>query len=191
MSNDQRPVRTKGSEINGIWESLQAAEQAEMTRLPENVFAANFVPFFAGEPVPDHINMGTWIGIAGGPFREVMIVNPINGEELFKVPAMFDMDGMRVSDRREISVRDAIQNMMNLSNVSPVRAKAYFEQKMASLGLQQDPALFADKYVDMWNVIFARYNKPLLTTVDKLKEKVAKVAVNRTNTFVDDDDNLL
>lgn len=192
MSNDQSPQhRVKGSEINGIWEALQAAEQAEMVRLPENVFAANFVPFFAGEPVPDHINMGTWIGIAGGPFREVMIVNPVNADELFKVPAMFEMDGIRVSDRREISVRDAVQNMVNLSNVSPTRARAYFEQKMTNLGLQQDPSLFAEKYVEMWNVIFKRYGKPLLTTMNKLKEKVVQADINRQNTFNYDDDELL
>lgn len=180
----------KGSEINKIWDALQAAEQAEMTRLPENVFVANFVPFFSGEPVPDHVNMGTWIGIAGGPFREVMIVNPVNGEELFKVPPMMEMDGIKVSDRRQISVFDAVQNMMNLANVSPGRAKLYFEHQMANLGLQQDPADFAEKYVEAWNMIFARYNRPLLTTVAKLKEKAVTAEVARTQTFIDDD-NLL
>ena len=181
----------KGSEINQIWENLQIAEQAELVRFPENVFAANFVPFFAGEPVPEHINMGLWIGIAGGPFREVVIVNPVSGEELFRVPPMMEIDGIQVSDRREISVRDAIQNMMNLSNVSPARAKAYFDNKMMSLGLQQDPRQFADKYVEAWNIIFSRYKRPLLTTVDSLKEKVAAVEVARTQSLVVDDDDLL
>lgn len=180
----------KGSEINQIWDALQDAEKAEMQRLPESVFVANFVPFFAGETVPEHVNMGTWIAIAGGPFREVMIVDTRSGEPLFTVPPMFEMDGIAVSDRREIAVFDIVQNMMGLSNVSAARAKAYFENKMLGLGLQRDPADFAEKYVEMWNHIFQRYNRPLLTTTAKLKEKQVAVSVERTNTFVDDD-NLL
>lgn len=177
----------KGSEIDQIAADLDAALQAGMTRFPENLFVANFVPFFSGEPVPDHINMGTWIGIAGGPFREVMIVDSVNGNDLFKVPSMFEMDGMKVSDRREISIRDAVQNMMNMSNVSPAHAKLYFNNQLQRLGLQQDPADFAEKYVAAWNVIFARYNRPLLTTMAKLQEKVKGIEVARTQTFVDDD----
>jgi hypothetical protein len=185
----------KGSEINQIWEALQADEEANVTRLPENVFLASFLPFFAGEPARTDLNMevsiGTWIAIAGGPFREVAVVNPTNGDELFRVPPMMEIDGIQVSDRREISVRDAIQNMMNLSNVSPVRAKAYFQDRMMTLGLQQDPSQFADKYVEAWNKIFARYNRPLLTTVAKLQEKVAAGQVARTQSLVVGDDDLL
>lgn len=177
--------KKKGSEIETIFENLKKAEEEEIRVLPESIFYNNFLPFFCGEEVPAQINMGTWIGIAGGPFRPVDI-QAASGEIVLRIPPMFEMGGVGVSDRSRFNIHGMLESMTQLQSSFPARAKKYFDEHMAALHITQDATPYIHQYAEQWNKVFARYEKPLLpTTAVVLAEAVKN---ERPNLVILDDD---
>jgi len=182
--------KKKGSEIDGIYEALKASEESEVVKLPESVFVGNFLPFFCGEPIPEavqnQVNLGTWIGIAGSPFRPVDLL-AANGEIVARVPPVFEMNGVGVSDRQGFSLQGMLQRMTQLNESFPVRAKKYFDEHMALMNITADPESHVSRYVEMWNKIFARYDKPLFVTKKQLIEQEKKAEAERPELDFGDD----
>jgi hypothetical protein len=70
---------------------------------PETIFKDHFLPYFAGQVVPNDTDnrAAQWIGIAGNPTREVDLVDNA-GNVVLTVPSLFDthaLNPLRPADR--------------------------------------------------------------------------------------------
>lgn len=163
-------------QIASIHSSLTTIPEEEIATLPEDVFKATFLPFFAGQPAPSNVNAGVWAGIAGNPYRPVNIVG-IDGEVLYTIPSLFDrqaVDPTKASDHA-VPMQHVMITHEQLTRISPVRAQAYMNAQLAQRKIAVDVSPTIAKNILVWNEIFKRYNLP---TID-VKEGTAVATVVR------------
>jgi hypothetical protein len=150
-------------QIKNIHDSLTSISAQDITSLPEPVFVNSFLPFFAGQTVTSDINVSTWVGIAGNPYRSVNIVGA-NGEVLYTIPPLFDREALD-PNKRQIGV-SPMQHVMKtyeqFMQLSPQRARSYLDQELAKRNLAVDARENIISNLHIWNAIFARYNLPLI-----------------------------
>lgn len=162
------------SQIEDIYKSLVLGKDEDLVNLPEHVFVNNFLPFFAGESVPDNINLAAWVGIAGNPFKSVRIVTNDNSAILYTVPPLFDRDVIDPTKAGENA--SPIQHVMisteQLSHNSPSMATRYMARELGKRNLLTDPIAQMTKHAKQWNDIFQRYG--MLENMIKLSDSGAQ-----------------
>lgn len=160
----------QGDEISGIFDSLNAVAAENIQRLPEDVFVRNFLPMFAGEAVPEHINLSTWFGVAGNPYMPVHVVDKA-GEVLYTIPAYFDRGAIDINkvDPRASGLTHVLKTTEQLNRVHPGRARNYFEQQLNMRNMSNEDAGAISRNASVWISIFERYNKPIPPSLQQLQ----------------------
>ncbi len=144
--------------------ALDQINDTSITRMPERVFVDVYLPFFAGDnPLPYDVGLNHWINLAGGPYKAVHVVDNSN-VVLFTVPSVLNRDSVAPVVRRNGDgvpmIADVVANAQALGKQNPVEAKRYLDAHFSQrMGLMKS-AKNADPIKQLWNDIFARYNRP-------------------------------
>jgi hypothetical protein len=140
-------------------EIIQASQEAR-TKLPEEVFVKNFLPYFSGQKSikENQEVIPMWIGIAGSATAPVDVVSP-TGEVLYTVPAFYDTTVMNASARFEGPTLSATMvhyemDKANLPQRANVRIQKELDQRMPSM-FQKSSVVEENK--KQWSTIFNRY----------------------------------
>lgn len=157
--------QSDGSLIDHIFDSLTRITNEDIVKLSESFFVSNFLPMFAGEKVPPQTNPAAWAAIAGNPYKPVHIVDDKTKEVLYMVPALFDRHAVTPGreDQRSSPMGHVMTTVDQLNAVSPQRANAYLEQQLNMRNLGGGYQERVKENIAAWNLIFARYNKPLIS----------------------------
>jgi len=142
--------------FNGI---IKASQEAR-TKLPEEVFVQNFLPYFSGQKKikenPEIIP--TWIGIAGSATAPVDVVNP-SGEVLYTVPAFYDTTVVNATSRFEGPTLSATMVHYEMDRAHlPQRANQKINHELAHRlpSMFQQSAMITENK-KQWSDIFDRY----------------------------------
>lgn len=159
--------RALSDQIASIHASLVAIHEEDIATLPEDVFKATFLPFFAGQPTDANINASVWAGIAGNPYRPVNIIG-VDGEVLYTIPSLFDrqaVDPTKASDHA-VPMQHVMITHEQLTRISPIRAQSYMNSQLAQRKIAVDVTPTIAKNIQTWNQIFKRYNLPTIEVKD-------------------------
>lgn len=126
----KNPVRDRimkeSSDVIGlVYDELVVKSGSDASKLPEPIFIEQFLPLFTGqikrEDRPELLSQ--WIGIAGSAVSEVSVIDQ-SGQELFRVPAIFDTSF--VTKGAEGHRYDHLINKANLlSNHLPAKGERF------------------------------------------------------------------
>lgn len=144
-------------------------EVDQITELPsvtitEEQFVKVFLPFFASEPENNiyNVNEHTWAAIAKGYFNPVQVVDA-SGHPLFIVPGAYNN---QLLQNRGHDMSNSVGEILSKTNdLIYSRPKTAVQLLNRSLGNDIDEMLDIKKAVEnlvLWNIIFRRYNKPLI-----------------------------
>lgn len=189
-------TETQSREIDEIFNNLNTVTKESITALPEEVFVRNFLPFFAGEPVADTINLNVWFGIAGNPYMPVNVVDK-SGVVLYTVPAFFDRGAVDISrvDNRASPLHHVLKTAEQLNRVHPKRAEAYFEQQLNMRNMTNLDKALHDRNAQIWEDIFKRYGKELPQNMQAQAPSAQATAASEQSTrsqeLIYDDDDLI
>lgn len=174
----QAALRQEGKNIDEHFSALVIAPANDLVQLPETVFKQSFLPYFCGEKsIDDGSNiLATWIGIAGSPMKEVLVVNDA-GQPLFRVPPMSDTG---IIDPTNIKKGRPFREILTLYGLkmhqTPMAAENYLASELPNRleALRANSVTFSDNET-RWHEIFARYGKvPPIVDVEKEKKEAAK-----------------
>lgn len=163
----QERDKALADQIASIHSSLVNIPQEDIATLPEEVFKATFLNFFAGLPVPENVNASVWAGIAGNPYKPVNIVG-VDGEVLYTIPSLFDrqaVDPTKVADHA-VPMQHVMITHEQLTRISPVRARSYMNAQLAQRRIAVDVSPTIAKNIKTWNEIFKRYDLPTIEIKD-------------------------
>jgi hypothetical protein len=142
--------------FNGI---IKASQEVR-TKLPEEVFVKNFLPFFSGKQSikenPDVIP--NWIGIAGSPTSPVDVVDN-SGDVLYTVPGFYDTTIIKANSRFEGSTLGETMTQYEMDkSVIPQRANNRIHKELG----KKLPTMFQESSMQSenkkaWNTIFEKY----------------------------------
>lgn len=128
---------------------------APINQLPEHIFRDYFLQGFAGShPSPSWV--GEWISVAGTPSAEVVIVDTVSGQELFRVPAIIASTAIMLQGKSRGRINDIFNHTGNISQNSPLKAMVFMNTALGEKGQELQPAQELDTSV-RWRQIFARY----------------------------------
>ncbi len=154
----------ESSHISQIAANLAAAAEEQVKKIPEHVFVYHFLPLFTGDKPVSDATPATWERVAGNPFMPVDITDDKTGEVIYRVPSLYDIEGLKLAKRREglPSMTHVLISMQQYARIKPSMGAEYLQRQLDMRNLTHvSPEL--TKRVDMLNVIFARYNKPLIS----------------------------
>jgi hypothetical protein len=142
--------------FNGI---VKASQEAR-TKLPEEVFVKNFLPFFSGQQsIKEYPSViPNWIGIAGSPTSPVDVIND-SGDVLYTVPGFYDTTVIKANARFEgSSLGDTMVHYEMDKSVIPQRANNRINKELE----KKLPGIFQESSVKSenkksWNTIFEKY----------------------------------
>lgn len=151
--------------INTIHDELTKLAQEDIVALPESVFANNFLPMFAGEEVPSHVNERTWAGIAGNPYKPVHIVDDKTHEILFTVPPLYERSRVtpNVPGKGALPIFHVMETTRQLRHMSPIKANQYLEVQLNKLNLTVEARALVEETMRTWRTIFERYGRATAT----------------------------
>ena len=179
-----KEVREKAqADITNIFDNITVPD---ITSLPEEVFVHTFLPLFHGD-VKDietrTILTQDWVNIAGGPSEEVSIVNN-KGEEIYKVPPIFNSSAISVTEKG----RKSIAEIITTSETDDFKPRAQLQLR-ADLDLRQEELLAKSEQsrnetVNSLNNIFSRYN---LSKFGDVPEEDKKESISDDDIIYEDD----
>jgi uncharacterized protein YacL (UPF0231 family) len=159
--------------FNGI---IKASQEVR-TKLPEEVFVKNFLPFFSGKQSikenPDVIP--NWIGIAGSPTSPVDVIDN-SGNVIYTVPGFYDTTIIKANSRFENSTLSETMTQYEMDkSVIPQRANHRIQKELE----KKLPTMFQESTIQSenkkaWDTIFQKYGiKTNQDTVQKNNEQTA------------------
>ena len=155
--------------IATITESLK--DSSNIGWITESLFINEFLPYFCGErEIALNPNFyAQWTTYAGSFTSPVNVVSDHDTTNvLFKVPGRVSTNFLQLEKHDKSRTFASIVNTtLSMSeNTSAAKAGGYFQEQSVN---KMDSAISNDilleehnKNKDMWNVIFTRYNKPLI-----------------------------
>jgi len=75
--------------ITEIHDLLTIEQPEDIASIPENVFVAIFLPWFAGQSTDPRIDVNTWLNISGSPYKSVKVIDS-SGDVSYVIPPLFD-----------------------------------------------------------------------------------------------------
>lgn len=167
-------------EISKIEQSLNAPGATSRARLSEYHFTNVFLPFFAGDdPLPYKVNMQTWIGIAGGAFNEVDIVDN-NNQVLFTVPAVLDRTVVTPLYNDPHGLFHVMQSARQYEQLHPMQGVQHITHELNKRDFVRKAPVEIQQHLSAWNTIFARYQRPPLVA---MSSSAATPAASADETF--------
>lgn len=135
-------------------------------RIQESEFIRDFLPMFAADPkrVDGPINVNVWLNVADSPYASVDVFNGL--EYLYTVPPLLNADDTMLENiGQNGSVYATLTSASLKFAVMPKLGEAHLKQWMT------DRLRSAHMPVDAahaWNIIFKRYNLPLIELPDEV-----------------------
>lgn len=153
-----------GSEAEGMLAQLNNIADSNVSRMPEAMFVNVFLPMFMGDDVQHRLaSPGAWASYAGNVYREVIVFGA-NNEELFRVPPLVAPAPINVrsnSDQRRSLFDEMATAQQHLARY-PQHGVQYMRDvytRLLSGGYNSTQVI---NYLERWNIIFKRYDKPLI-----------------------------
>lgn len=148
-------------EIMDIAGALDANDN-HLNRIPEYIFSGLILPFVAGEKeLPAPMSIETMVRMAGGPYKETVVVD-IYDQELFRIPPAYDPEGYNPIKNNEglTSIRHVIITAQQLHTASPADSQNYLSGHLAQRRGLMNGESHLFKYAQRWNELAARYGRP-------------------------------
>lgn len=178
MDIDKFHQQQMSDEIKRINAALDTIAPSDISKLEEYIFSNIFIPLFAGD---DHllynVTFQTWINYAGGPYKEVHIVDN-EGTFLFTVPPLLDRTVVNSVSNFRTSIASVIMTAQQYSRIHPNQGRTYLSNELNKrASVIKVPANMLNN-LETWNTIFKRYGRPEIMPVG---EKADMVLVSKTN----------
>lgn len=154
------------NEIKDISERMEIAADKGLVALSERIFVNVFLPLFAGDKELMYpVTFNTWSSCAGGPCREVNVVD-VSGKILFTVPPLFDRSTVNPTVESNVSIAHVVLTAGQYTKIHPVQGVNYLNNELSKRAmLMQTPGNVITN-LEIWNNIFIRYGRPPIITVD-------------------------
>lgn len=127
--------------------------------LREDIFVNVFLPIFNGEESIYGATIRDWTERFGALSR-VDVVDKDN-TVLFTVPPFMDSNVIRPRKEGEERVVDIIEGARKRSMIHPVQGENFIRTKFEETANRLNVSIDNKHYLDVWNSIFKRYNKPV------------------------------
>ena len=160
----QRYHDASSNKIREIEQQLSSVSEEDLPKLPESLFRAAFLPFFAGElpPAATPEMLQKWFSIAGNPFWEVIIFEDTTKKILFRVPPIFDRSTVTPDVENRTSLGHIMRSAEQYAAISPIAGQNFMLDRIEDFTLTQNEAAHRAEYFTRWNDILTRYGKPKL-----------------------------
>lgn len=169
------------NDINDIANLFETSHKETLGRVDEGLFVNVFLPFFAGdEKQVYNVTTEMWLNLVHSPYNEAIVINAA-GDELFRVPALFDRNAFKPldntdKDARMPSIFDMMQTVMNVGKQGYAAMINYFNNEMKRRDFMFAQAPDAAENIRRWNEIFVRYGrKPIFTETPSNATNVSAV----------------
>jgi hypothetical protein len=158
--------------INTIAASLNVIASQDVARLPEDIFSKVFLPLLAGdEELPHKVTVADWISIAGTPYKSVDVFEPGTDKVLFRVPPLFDYQGVNPvrdpADRRQTPIQDVVKLADQYSHLHPMAGVNYLRNVLGQRASIMNTSDKLHKHAVVWNEILTRYGRPPLFAAEQ------------------------
>lgn len=170
--NDLEDFRNKklADEIQEIHTQLTSVAVKDHAILPERTFVQVFLPFFAGdEKLMYKADLTTWTNFAGGPYREVEVVDA-QGKTLFTVPPVFDRTAINPVANSTTPIAHVVATAQQYARIHPTQGLHHLNAELTKRALIMKVPASVLKNLEIWNAIFERYGRPPLVAVDSITE---------------------
>lgn len=130
----KRRIQTQDEEIATEFISeLSAAIESPIKVVPEPVFRELFLPYITGQkrPTDESPTLNHWMGLVGGAGEAASVVNE-QGEELFRVPPLFDTSRIDPTARGGGQLGQAFKDYADDSRVHQIRADNELRRTLAA-----------------------------------------------------------
>ena len=158
---DKEKIKELTDITNDIYSGLVTNNGGAISKLPENIFASYFLPYFAGTKDPATFNkiVAEWIGVAGSPRSKVEVIDN-SGITLFTVPELFDSS---VIDAMPKEGEHSFRQIFDLQSLYGSNIKAsgntYLIKALETKFLKiSGPNANLTENEKIWADIFNRYN---------------------------------
>ena len=162
MAKQNKLDRT-AREIKQISKELK--ESIANAVLPEKVFVEYFLDYFKDrEKYADTPLLSKWVELAGGPYREVDIIDD-NRNVLYTAPGAMMAPMVDYENLNNIDFSRIASNYNMKKNITAVQGTNYLNGilSMVPNNIHTD----VNKYINRWIAIFNRYDKPTKATTSK------------------------
>jgi hypothetical protein len=147
-------------ELTQINKDMAKAADAALAVLEERIFVNIFLPLFTGEKSVSYgADFDTWVNYAGGPYREVKIIDAA-GTVLFNVPPLFDREAIESLSGNGIPFSHIIHTSIQYSRIHPSQGKQYLDTMLADSLKDLKGKKSHIPNLEAWNAIFLRYGLP-------------------------------
>jgi hypothetical protein len=158
--------------INTIAASLNVIASEDVARLPEDLFSKVFLPLLACDnELPHKVTVADWISIAGTPYKPVDVFDPATGAVLFRVPPVFDYQGVNPvrdpADRRQTPIQDVVTLADQYSHLHPMAGVNYLRNVLGQRATIMNTSDKLRKHAVVWNEILTRYGRPPLFAAEQ------------------------
>ena len=171
--------------ITEIHDLLTIEQPEDIASIPENVFVAIFLPWFAGQSTDPRIDVNTWLNISGSPYKSVKVIDS-SGDVSYVIPPLFDRTIIQTSDDKKTnaSLIHVLATYEQLNKISPKRAEAYYLAELEKRQIFNDQTTALRKKVEFWNELFKKHNLPVF---DVKSSTISNASTDKIDLEYDDD----
>jgi len=161
----QHTLNWEYNERQRIAEAVNTADEYLRVKVTEEQFEDAFLPLFTGEPNKySGVDLYVYSNYAGGPNRELSIVNSKTQEEVLRVPPIFSNDKINLNTPRD--PQNSYYELMGRINQIDSRLPIRGAKLLLLLGAKKWESIKnKEQYFDLfkrWNKVFAHYGKEVI-----------------------------
>lgn len=164
-------------QLNNVNDGLNVLGNANINKLQEKIFVGVFIPIFAGEESLYNATMETWVRFAGGPYKEVDVIDS-KGKVLFRVPPIYDRSTINSTTDGKVPIGHIVTTANQFSRIHPNQGKAYLENELNKKAMLLKVPSNVVKNLEFWNMVFKKYGRNEIMPIDA---KEVKVNTSKTN----------
>lgn len=150
MSNETRDLQDQR-----MVDAFRMLAEPSVPVIEEYVFVKKYLPLFVDND--KEVPVSLWLEVARHPYNPVDVVS--NGQVIYRVPPLCKRVNINAINNPRDSVYEMISTYKMKSDVHPTLGDKFLEQKTNELIRKET---LDTSTLKQWNVIFARYNLPLI-----------------------------
>lgn len=142
---------------NNLRDILDLKEEAIVV-ITEDQFANVFMPYFCKNENPYNVTDSVWIGISGGAFKEVRVVDRVTGEYRFTVPPIYDRESYQAApSERGQDIHEQVESARNRAYINPNSVQEALQFGIIDRITTRTNVESSVKKLYMWNIILKFY----------------------------------
>ena len=145
------PMETPPDVLKAMKELIADGDN-DMAKLPEPLFRSHLLPVLTD--TSGNADLSVWLDIAGHGFRAIDVTDPVSGETLFRVPALYTPLPTRTHGDPRTSLAMISEQANNHSAQHPAIGETFLRKQLAA---QQVHNRVNWDSIRTWNAILARY----------------------------------